>query len=185
MGSENCHDCGVSTFDINEYYMLDDAVWKLCIPEKQTAMLCISCVEKRLGRELATEDFSICPLNDHPADVSFPNLKSEKLLTRLGHLDDKRNATLVDVLNLPDILYHKFLKLCRHMLLCSVKNDWYLLEDECGYTINTHLIIQRLKIQMQIETGHKPSHAEALSMLTIDDERNIMECLAVEFTKPL
>ena len=67
-----CLDCGVDTIAIDEYYMVTHELWA-----NSDGMLCIGCLEKRLGRELTPDDFSSC-WDDrvHP--------KSERLLKRLG-----------------------------------------------------------------------------------------------------
>lgn len=57
-----CMDCHKDTGASGEYYMLIDALWQSIVPDKQ-GMLCIECVEKRLGRRLRSLDFSPAPLN--------------------------------------------------------------------------------------------------------------------------
>ena len=75
----NCVDCSVNTMDIDEYYMLKEKVWLSIVPGRE-GMLCIGCVEKRLGRKLIPEDFSYCPLNEE--EYSQP--RSDRLLNRMG-----------------------------------------------------------------------------------------------------
>ena len=63
--------------------MVQRRLWALACsiaPYKSEAgMLCIGCLEKRLGRELNEEDFLNCLLN------SLPNLpRSERLTNRLN-----------------------------------------------------------------------------------------------------
>ena len=55
----SCADCG---HDYDEQYMVRDDIWKAC--GMGTGMLCIGCVEKRLGRQLNQQDFTDVPLND-------------------------------------------------------------------------------------------------------------------------
>lgn len=63
----DCLDCGVDTFHIAEYYMVQDVLWDEVNPDVE-GMLCIGCLEKRLGRILQPSDFpSSVPLN---ADTS-------------------------------------------------------------------------------------------------------------------
>ena len=54
-----CADCGVGTFTLGEWYMVDDEVWEqawLCRRKSWhgklpgTEILCIGCLEKRIGR---------------------------------------------------------------------------------------------------------------------------------------
>jgi hypothetical protein len=60
-----CDDCGIETID-DEYYMVTDEVWKLASGKDGRAprILCIGCLEKRIGRMLTKADFSDAPIND-------------------------------------------------------------------------------------------------------------------------
>lgn len=60
--SFNCLDCGVNTSAIDEYYMVYDEVWLEANPV-DCGMLCIVCLEKRLGRLLTAKDFTGYPIN--------------------------------------------------------------------------------------------------------------------------
>lgn len=55
-----CIKCGKDTWD--EYYMLYSRIWKRVNP-KVKGMLCIDCVEARLGRKLTKKDFTKAPVN--------------------------------------------------------------------------------------------------------------------------
>jgi hypothetical protein len=67
-----CADCGVGTFTIGEYYMVRDEVWDSAWAGRrkpwhaldEQEILCIGCLEKRIGRTLMTVDFTDCPLNN-------------------------------------------------------------------------------------------------------------------------
>jgi hypothetical protein len=57
-----CLDCGVDTIEIGQYpYAVVDEVWHEAVPASTvpagTGMLCIPCLEKRIGRPLKREDF--------------------------------------------------------------------------------------------------------------------------------
>lgn len=54
-----CLDCGKNTIVNNEdYYFLRNRLWRRLVPREQRhGMLCRVCVERRLGRPLAPEDF--------------------------------------------------------------------------------------------------------------------------------
>lgn len=56
----DCLDCGDNTFFKNEYYMVHDEIWDSVA---QDGMLCISCLENRLGRILNSKDFTSYPIN--------------------------------------------------------------------------------------------------------------------------
>jgi len=53
-----CEDCGLHTMAMGEYYMIDDALWTF-----GNIMLCIGCLEERLGFTLKGEHFPAIPIN--------------------------------------------------------------------------------------------------------------------------
>lgn len=57
-----CYDCNEDTWD--EYYMIRDPLWVLATISKPAHLLCIGCVEHRLGRKLTKADFTNAPIND-------------------------------------------------------------------------------------------------------------------------
>lgn len=59
----DCKDCNKSTFrsDYN-YYMVKNELWAKAFGAGP-GMLCIPCLEKRIGRELVIDDFAKVPLN--------------------------------------------------------------------------------------------------------------------------
>jgi hypothetical protein len=63
-----CMDCSKDTYASEEYYMLWYKVWR-SINYKMDGMLCLNCVEKRLGRELTSKDFSKAPINEEQAKI--------------------------------------------------------------------------------------------------------------------
>ena len=77
-----CWDCTVNTLDINEYYMVEDELWKLgtiyadnyC---SEDVMLCIGCLENRIGGVLTPSDFPDFPINRGYFTMS------ERLLSRI------------------------------------------------------------------------------------------------------
>lgn len=77
-----CLDCSLCTFCIDEYYGLHKWLWVLINPEVK-GMLCISCVEKRLGRELTIADFPYGNMNN---DLMALTHSSPLLLNRRGQL---------------------------------------------------------------------------------------------------
>lgn len=75
-----CRDCSIHTSSIGEYYMVTNQVWEEAggSTEFGWGMLCIGCLEKRLGRQLVSTDFLDVYLNG-----SRFSIKSERLLNRL------------------------------------------------------------------------------------------------------
>jgi hypothetical protein len=68
----NCADCGVGTITLGEWYMVKNKIWKQAwagrrkwyhdLPGQE--ILCIGCLEKRIGRTLVASDFTDAPVND-------------------------------------------------------------------------------------------------------------------------
>lgn len=53
-----CLDCSKDTFD--EYYGVRNHLWRRAVDRSQRhGMLCLSCLEQRLGRPLVLEDFTV------------------------------------------------------------------------------------------------------------------------------
>jgi hypothetical protein len=72
-----CVDCKGCTYDNDEYYMVHDDLWQTAGMDQ--GMLCIGCLETRLGRRLDSRDFTHYPINTSPAFK-----RSERLKSRLG-----------------------------------------------------------------------------------------------------
>jgi hypothetical protein len=62
--SFNCVDCGLNTIAIHEYYVVNDDLWFSSGMETDSGMLCLICLEHRIGRKLNHNDFMKLPLND-------------------------------------------------------------------------------------------------------------------------
>ena len=86
-----CLDCGVNTSLNEEYYMLTKEVWKEAVPDL-VGMLCINCVELRLGRQLWPEDFMDSPIN------YFHSRMSALVLSRFCGIPDGEAEELHDIL---------------------------------------------------------------------------------------
>jgi hypothetical protein len=60
----NCWDCNVNTLHTDEYYMVNDGVWEVATEDfGGDGMLCIGCLEARLGDRLTADDFTDAPIN--------------------------------------------------------------------------------------------------------------------------
>lgn len=57
-----CLDCGVDTGRIKEHYFIKTDLW-LSVVDSKKGMLCIGCLEKRLGRPLVKADFTNSYIN--------------------------------------------------------------------------------------------------------------------------
>jgi hypothetical protein len=83
-----CMDCKVDTGKIGEHYMLADSTWNL-IHDSNKGMLCIGCVESRLGRQLISTDF-----NDSHVNKPFPGkFFSGRLHNRINNIEIDANRT--------------------------------------------------------------------------------------------
>jgi hypothetical protein len=72
-----CEDCRCCTSEFDEWYMLEDDVCAEACPDDPEVILCIGCVEHRLGRELELADFA-----KDPANLGDPDGRSERLNDR-------------------------------------------------------------------------------------------------------
>jgi hypothetical protein len=61
----DCLDCGIDIYDIDEYYMVYDHVWRAAAGKDDWdgMKLCLGCLSERLGRRLYLDDFKPMPLN--------------------------------------------------------------------------------------------------------------------------
>jgi hypothetical protein len=73
-----CHDCGVPTAEIGEYFMVTSDIWQSYCSDAR--YLCIGCVETRLGRTLNRWDFIIAPINDYESRVGMSSRMRDRLL---------------------------------------------------------------------------------------------------------
>jgi len=73
-----CLDCGVDTGKIHEHYFINTQTWLEVVGSK-VGMLCITCLEIRLGRKLNSKDFPDVHINNRKL---YP--MSAKLLQRMG-----------------------------------------------------------------------------------------------------
>jgi hypothetical protein len=79
-----CLDCRVDTRSgtgIDEYYAVHDEVWAATGLAPRDGMLCIGCLERRIGRELELKDF------DMDAPINHGGGGSERLQSRLRYWD--------------------------------------------------------------------------------------------------
>jgi hypothetical protein len=63
-----CGGCGIATWP-GEWYMVHGDVWARA-GMGQHGMLCVGCLEERLGRPLAANDFNDAPINRLTLDTS-------------------------------------------------------------------------------------------------------------------
>jgi hypothetical protein len=71
-----CLDCGPDTVTAREYYLLRDDVWAETRVGPQEGVLCIGCVEGRLGRRLNRRDFTSAPVNEERVSTHSRRLGS-------------------------------------------------------------------------------------------------------------
>jgi hypothetical protein len=86
-----CADCGVDVHLIDEYYSVCNDVWNQAWIGRYRSpigdgQLCIGCLEARLGRTLASDDFIAVPINDTAVPMS-DRLRDRLALSAVGHLD--------------------------------------------------------------------------------------------------
>lgn len=72
-----CLDCTVDTSRLGEFYFVQTEIWLGAVGSKD-GMLCIGCLEKRIGRKLNRTDFTDAYINR----IGWGS-KSARLLNRL------------------------------------------------------------------------------------------------------
>lgn len=75
-----CIDCHQDTGKIKEFYFINTNTWLTALGSKQ-GMLCIGCLEKRLGRELRQDDFPNVTINSPRYGD-----KSQRLMQRMNNV---------------------------------------------------------------------------------------------------
>lgn len=79
-----CLDCGECTRSLREHYFVRGDVW-FSVVESEIGMLCVGCLESRLGRRLVSGDFTPAWINDPRR-----NAMSTRLVDRITN--GKRNG---------------------------------------------------------------------------------------------
>jgi hypothetical protein len=91
-----CCDCGIDTLAIDEFYMISNDVWdqawagrprypKMYGGLNAAEILCIGCLEKRIGRTLCRTDFTDAPIND-PDRLPLSDRFLDRLAADVSHL---------------------------------------------------------------------------------------------------
>jgi hypothetical protein len=103
----HCADCGLGTHALGEWYMVHEAVWQQAWRGRRKSyhqlggqeVLCIGCLEERLGRRLTSADFIDAPCNDPKHWRASERMrdrlagfhlspKQQEVSRRLGNLED-------------------------------------------------------------------------------------------------
>jgi hypothetical protein len=87
----DCLDCGVDTAVICESYMVRDDVWRAAHPAGE-GILCVACLERRLGRELEFEDFVWLPINVEAVFAGSKLLRKRLGASLIMHLLEMRGV---------------------------------------------------------------------------------------------
>jgi hypothetical protein len=86
-----CCDCGLGTNVAREWYMVKPSVWTEAWAGRRKdwhnipgqAVLCVGCLEKRIGRTLCADDFADAVVNDPEGDIS--NRLRQRLIATRSH----------------------------------------------------------------------------------------------------
>lgn len=73
-----CLDCKQDTGKMREHYFIHTELW-LKVVDSIVGMLCVGCLEARLGRNLVPSDFTNCTVNNPKYEP-----KSARLMQRMG-----------------------------------------------------------------------------------------------------
>lgn len=123
-----CMDCDVCTRCLGEYYMVNDDVWLAANPNID-GMLCLTCLEERLGRELKKSDFKKLDMNTRG---SF--YKSEKYESILPTIKDyKYHATIATKKIMHEV----------SMGTCIFEEQQYVIEDVIEEVLNQYYLREK------------------------------------------
>ena len=70
-----CLDCQKDTGKLGEHYFVQLELWLQAVGSNK-GMLCIGCLENRIGRKLVPSDFTVCYINDPKKNNMSDRLKS-------------------------------------------------------------------------------------------------------------
>ena len=141
-----CLDCGKDTFENNEdYYVLRNRLWRSLVPRAERhGMLCRACVERRLGRPLAPEDFWSAGTDDESDPQDQPMQREDygiidSLTPEMLHAIDSAMIELVS--SSP----RKVIAIARYMLEKSPAavpglHDWFYM-DRIGELIEDRALV--------------------------------------------
>lgn len=90
MRTMRCVSCSMNTD--SEYYMVEDHLWIRSGLGANEGMLCIGCLESRIGQQLTWQDFTDAPIN---WSIRASSHKSERLISRLRNGDGLSRTDLV------------------------------------------------------------------------------------------
>jgi hypothetical protein len=128
-----CLDCGIDTDENNEFYMIHNHLWEQAVPNRQqreNRVLCIGCLEERLGRKLLPNDFTNTPVNKK-------GIHSYRLISRLKGINLRERDLIFKITN------NKFVRIRRY-------NEQELLAfTTFNYTFNKTSIIKEISWKNQ------------------------------------
>ena len=73
---------------INEYYSVHDAIWDAAGMQRDDGMLCVGCLEARLGRQLTHADFDDAPINTFDCSPRLRDRLRRGRVPKCGRLKD-------------------------------------------------------------------------------------------------
>ena len=81
-----CLDCQINTLEAYEYYMVHDHVWSQTGLKKNDGMLCISCLENRIGRTLNIITISLTGLSSFLTflDLAIKGIETAKIVAKIA-----------------------------------------------------------------------------------------------------
>jgi hypothetical protein len=100
--STACVDCRVCTIRLGEDYMVYYDVWQQAGMSTEGGMLCIGCLENRLGRRLTACDFTDAQVNNLESIAGLGHLfppKSKRLRARLTNRNNGQGPNTPQVLH--------------------------------------------------------------------------------------
>ena len=128
-----CLDCGKNTFEGREdYYFLRNRLWRQLVPRHERhGMICRTCIERRLGRPLTSEDFR--KATDDESDLQDQPMQEEDY-EYIEHLSADTLAAIDSaMIKFVSISARKVIAIVRYMVEESSEEipwlpDWFLFD---------------------------------------------------------
>ena len=141
-----CLDCGKNTFEHQEdYYVLRNRLWRsLVTREQRHGMLCRACVERRLGRPLAPDDFR-APGADDGSDPEDQPMRKEDYGIIDSLTPEMLHAIDSEIIRLASSSPRKSISIVRHILEKSPAAipglpDWFYM-DRIGELVEDGVLV--------------------------------------------
>lgn len=141
-----CLDCGRNTFEgRGDYYFLRNRLWRQLVPRHERhAMICLTYIERRLGRPLKSDDFR--KATDEESDLQDQPMQKEDYEYLESLSADTLQAIDSAMINFVTSSPRKVIAIVRYMVEESSEEipwlpDWFVLDRVAGLVDARALVV--------------------------------------------